>query len=120
MSAEIDFDKQDQMERIQQSLVPGETLFAVYDMRGGGTGFMGLTNKRLVIQDEGRIQKRRSLVSIPYSHIAMVSASDEGGGLLRTATSTMTVTTSGGQTFELDFRSGDKAQRAYTTIINHF
>lgn len=114
----IDFDNQSQMERIQAGLIPGETLFAVYDMKGGGSGFMGLTNKRLVIQDEGRIQKRRSLISIPYSQIAMVSAADEGG--LFRATSNLTLITASGQTFDLDFRSGDKAHRAYNIIISHF
>ena len=117
MADTVDFDNKGQFERIQSGIVPGETLYAVYDLRGSGTRFVGITDRRLIIQDEGRVRRRRSLISIPYGHIAMVASADEGG-LLR-KTSEMTIITSGGQSFDLDFRSGDKAERAYTLIIQH-
>lgn len=117
MSQTPDYDNKGQFDRIEAGIVPGETLYAVYDMKGGGTGFIGLTDRRIIVQDEGIVRKRRSLVSIPYAHIAMVSSADEGG--LFRSTSEMEITTSGGQAFEFQFRSGDKAQRAYSIIVQH-
>jgi hypothetical protein len=92
-------------------------LYAVYDMKGGGTGFLGLADRRVVLQDEGVLRKKRSLVSIPYSHISILASADEGGMLRRT--SELSIVTSGGQRFEMEFRSSDKAERAYTWIIQH-
>lgn len=112
----IDYDSKSQMERVQANLVPGETLLAVYDMKGGGTGFIGITDRRLIIQDEGRVRKRRSLISLPYSRITMVAASDEGGVLRRTSELTVFA---GSQEFEFEFRSGDKAERAHQLIVQH-
>jgi hypothetical protein len=118
INAGVDYDNASQYQRIQGGLIPGEQLFAVYDMRGGGTGFMGITNRRIITQDEGRWgQKKRLLVSIPYSHIAMVASKDEGGIMRKT--SELTLVTSNGQVFEFAFRSGDKAERAYTLVIQH-
>ncbi len=117
MGQQIDFDKRDQLERIQSGLVPGEELYAVYDMKGGGTGFVGLTDRRVILQDEGVLRKRRSLVSIPYSHISMLASADEGGIIRKT--SDLSIVTSGGQKFEMEFRSADKAERAYVWIIQH-
>lgn len=114
--ADVDFDNKGQLERIQGGLVPGETLYAVYDMKGGGTGFIGITDRRVIIQDEGRIKKRRQLISIPYSRITMIGAADEGGILRSTSELTLYA---GSQEFELEFRSGDKAQRAYAYIVQH-
>lgn len=117
MVADVDYDNKGQMERIQGGLVPNETLYAVYDMKGGGTGFIGITDRRLIIQDEGRLKKRRSLVSLPYGHIAMLASADEGGMLRKT--SELSIITSSGQTFDLEFRSADKAERAYIYIVQH-
>lgn len=112
-----DYDDPKQFERIQGGLIPGETLYAVYDMRGGGTGFVGITDRRVVIQDEGVVRKKRSLVSIPYGQIAMVAAADEGGLMRRT--SALSIVTTSGRQFDLEFRSGDKAERAYTYMLAH-
>lgn len=117
MSGSVDFDNKSQLERIQTGLVPGESLYAVYDMRGGETGFVGITDKRLILQNEGYIRKRKHIISIPYGHISMVASADEGR-MIR-ASSDLTIITSGGQTFEMQFRSGEKAERAYTYIIQH-
>jgi len=112
----VDFDNKGQLERIQGGLVEGENLYAVYDMKGGGTGFIGLTDRRIIIQDEGRVRKKKSLISIPYSRITMLASQDEGGVLRRTSELTIFP---GSHEFELEFRSGDKAERAYSYIIQH-
>jgi hypothetical protein len=116
MSQQVDYDNKSQLERIQGGLIPGETLYAVYDMKGGGTGFIGITDRRLIIQDEGKVRKRRSLISLPYSRITMISSADEGGMLRKTSELTVFA---GSQEFEFEFRSGDKAERAYTFIVQH-
>lgn len=113
---QIDFDNANQLQRIQGGLIPGETLYAVYDMKGAGTGFVGITDRRLIIQDEGRIRKGRSLITLPYSRITMLASKDEGGMLRRTSELTVYA---GSQEFEFEFRSGDKAERAYTYIVQH-
>ena len=69
----ISFDKQDQVDKIQAGLLPGESIIAVYDSKGGGTGFIGLTNRRVVLQDNGFVGKRVALTSVPYSKINAVS-----------------------------------------------
>jgi hypothetical protein len=45
------FDKQEQYDRIQDGLMPGESIVAVYDCIGAGTGFVGLTDRRVILQD---------------------------------------------------------------------
>ena len=116
MGESIDFDNPSQLQRIQAGLIPGETLYAVYDMKGGGTGFIGITDRRLIVQDEGRIRKRRSLITIPYSRITMLASADEGGIVRRTSELTVWA---GGQEFDFEFRSSDKAERAYTFIVRN-
>src|SRR5687768_12557866 len=45
------FDKQDQYDKIAANLLNGESILAVYDAIGAGTGFIGLTSLRVIIQD---------------------------------------------------------------------
>ena len=54
---DIQFDKQDQLAKIQAGLMPGEALFAVYDGKGTGTGFIGLTDLRVIYP--GQLVRRR-------------------------------------------------------------
>ena len=79
MADVVDFDNASQLARIQGGLIDGETLFAVYDMKGGGTGFIGLTDRRIILQDEGVLRKRKSLISIPYGHISMIASRMRAG-----------------------------------------
>lgn len=67
------FDKQDQFDKIASGLMPGEQIIAVYDCIGAGTGFMGVTTKRLVFQDNSFVGKKVAITSIPYSRITSVS-----------------------------------------------
>jgi hypothetical protein len=67
------FDKQDQLDKVATNLLQGEFIIAVYDAIGAGTGFIGLTNRRVVIQDNSFVGKKIALTSIPYSKINNVS-----------------------------------------------
>ena len=46
------FDNKGQLQQIQSGLLDGEQIIAVYDAVGAGTGFIGLTNRRVIIQDK--------------------------------------------------------------------
>ncbi len=47
----------------------------------------------------------------------MIASNDEGGALFKT--SELSLFTAGGQSFDLEFRKSDKAERAYRFIIQH-
>ncbi|MFJ9743566.1 PH domain-containing protein, partial [Streptomyces sp. NPDC101166] len=69
----IPFDRRDQLDKIQQGLMQGEQILAVYDAIGVGTGFLGLTDRRVIIQDNSFVGKKIAITSIPYARISSVS-----------------------------------------------
>ena len=77
--ADVMFDRREQFEKIREALLPGEVVEAVFDMKGGGTGFLGITNKRIVVYDKAFMRKMKAVVSIPYSRISSVATEDESG-----------------------------------------
>ena len=52
------YDKHEQFDKIVAGLLQGEVVEAVYDAIGAGTGFIGLTNKRVTIQDNSSSARR--------------------------------------------------------------
>lgn len=108
------FDKREQLQKVESVLVPGETIEAVFDMKGGGTGFLGITDKRLVIYDKAFLRKWKAVVSIPYSRVYSVASKDEGGVFVRS--SELVITTSGGE-HEFEFWGSDKAHQAHQMVI---
>jgi len=116
-----DFDRQDQVEKVQDALVPGETLEAVFDLKGTGTGFLGITTKRLIFYDKVFLRKMKAVVSLPYSRIATVAAQDQSGifsGRGFFASSTLIVVSNHGE-HEFEFRGADKAHLAHNLIMSH-
>ena len=119
--AEVIFDKKEQLEKIQAGLLPGETVEAVFDMKGGGTGFIGITSYRVIIYDKAFLQKMKAIVSIPYSRILTLAAEDESGLLIGRgffSSSKLILHTSHGER-EFDFRGADKAHLAHNLILAH-
>lgn len=114
-TSETLFDKKDQLEQIVPWLLEGERLYAVFDCKGAGTGFIAITDKRLLFYDKAFMRKRKALTSVPFNKITAVSSVDEGRGLFG-ATSELVVKT-GTEEFEFEFRGGDKAQKAYQFIM---
>ena len=112
----VEFDQKGQYDQIVPWLVGGEKLYAVYDLKGSGTGFIAVTNKRLMFYDKAFLGKRKALTSIPFRMITTVSSVDEGRGLFG-ATSQLVVKI-GPEAFEYEFKGGDKAQRAYALIMS--
>ncbi len=70
------FDKKDQLDKVQQALMPGETIDAVFDMKGGGTGFLGITSKWLIFYDKSFLRKMKAVISIPYSRVHTIAVAD--------------------------------------------
>jgi len=108
------YDNKSQYERIKAYLIPGEDLYAVFDCKGGGTGFAGITDRRVIFYDQGVFLKKKSMISIPYNQVVGIASVDEG---VIFQTSEITLITGAGR-FSFEFRGGDKAHKAYAYIMN--
>lgn len=108
------FDNKSQLDRIAAYVIPGETLKAVYDCKGGGTGFVGITDRRVIFYDQGILIKKKSMVSIPYHQVIAVASADEG---MIFQTSEIILITAAGK-FSFEFRGAEKAHWAYRYILN--
>jgi len=117
---DIVHDRKDQLKRIQQLLVTGERLYAVFDLKGGGTGFIGITDLRLVFMDQAFLRKQKAIVSVPYTRITAVGAEDSGKLILSSilGSSTLFVLTPT-KDWTFIFRSNDKAHLAYGLIMRN-
>src|SRR5262245_64106352 len=73
MAQQVRYDRREQYAQIESGLLPGESVIAVYDAVGVGTGFIGLTDRRVIIQDRSFVGKRVAITSIPYSKVSAVS-----------------------------------------------
>ena len=90
-------DRRDQLEQVQSGLLQGERLFAVYDAKGVGTGYIALTDRRVIIADKSFVGRAVALVSMPYSQVASVAVLSNAkftGNFF--STSGVIVTSSGG------------------------
>ena len=118
---EMYYDRKEQLQKIESGLLPDEVVEGVFDMKGGGTGFIGITNKRVIVYDKAFLRKMKAIVSIPYSRITSIAAEDESGlftGRGFFASSKVVLATSHGD-FEFDFRGADKAHYAHNLILSH-
>jgi hypothetical protein len=113
------FDKPDQLEKVRHGLLQGETILAVYDGIGVGTGFIGLTDRRVVLQDNSFVGKKVAVTSVPYSRINAVSFVSDKSMLGKFASSSSIAVSAGGQTYEIQFRGEDKAKHTHDVILWH-
>lgn len=119
---DIIVDKKDQLEKIEGVCLPNEIIRAVFDLKGGGTGFLGLTDKRIIFYDKAFMKKRKAIVSIPYSRIASVASEDNKGFIIRSGflvSDTLTVDPIGLEPRTFEFRGGDKAHAAHNIIMEY-
>ncbi len=107
------YDNESQYRRIVAYLMPGETLYAVYDCKGVGTGFVGITDRRVIFYDQGMLVKKRSMISIPYQNILAVAVADEG---VIFQSGEIVLLTAFGR-FAFEFRGPDKADWVYRFIL---
>ena len=111
------YDKQDQYDKIRASLLAGETIQVVFDCTGVGTGFVGLTDKRVILQDNSFVGGKSAVTSIPFSKISAVSfVSDKSifGKFIASSTIAITV---GSTVREATFRGEDKARFIHDYVL---
>ena len=116
---DVVYDLKDQLRTVEEGLLDGETVYAVYDGKGAGTGFVGLTDLRVILQDESYVGGRIALTSVPYSRIFSVSLVANRSVFGRwVEAATLAITTSE-DTFEVEMRGADKARHAHDLVL-HF
>jgi hypothetical protein len=115
----IVFDKQEQLQQIQSGLLDGEQIIAVYDAIGAGTGFIGLTDRRVIIQDKSFVGKKVAITSIPYSKITSVSVVSNkswAGSFFSSGSIAIHV---GTHTYEVEFRGDQKSHHVHNVVLHY-
>ncbi len=115
-------DKKEQLEKIESICLPDEIIRAVFDMKGAGTGFLGITDKRIIYYDKAFLKSKKALVSIPYERIASVASEDHKGFLIKSGffiSDVLTISPIGLEPKTFEFRGGDKAHIAHNMIMEH-
>lgn len=116
----IAHDKPEQLRFVQEGLLEGEQLHAVFDCKGAGTGFIGLTDRRVILQDHSFVGKKIALVSLPFNRIASVAILTNKsvlGGFF--SSGELLITTVGGSHHTAEFRGADKTKFAHDFILWH-
>ncbi len=114
MSYQVEFDNKHQMERIQSMVSAPEQLHAVFDEKGRGSGFVGITDRRIIFMDQGVIRKKKMIVSLPYSKITALATEDTGGVIFN---SSSLLVIAGSREFDFEFHTKEKAHRAHELIM---
>jgi hypothetical protein len=114
---EVIHDKWEQLEQIRAGLLQGEIVYAVYDCIGVGTGFVGITNMRVILQDKSFVGNKLAVVSVPYKNIRSVSMLSNKSMMGRFASTSSIGIDTGGSIKEADFRGDDKAKHAHDLIL---
>lgn len=117
--ADIPYDRKEQLKQIESGLLRGEQIIAVYDAIGAGTGFLGLTDRRVIVQDKSFVGKRVAITSIPYSKISAVSVVSNksiAGSFFSSGAIAIHV---GTHTHEVEFRGSEKAHHVHDVILHY-
>src|SRR3954464_8191501 len=117
--SDVVYDNKGQLEQVQSGLLEGEQVIAVYDAIGAGTGFIGLTNRRVIIQDKSFVGKRIAITSIPYSKISSVSVVSNkswAGQFFSSGTIAINV---GTHSYEVEFRGNEKTHHVHNVILHY-
>ncbi len=113
--SEVIFDKRDKMQRVEEMLVPGEQLFMVLDCKGRGSCFLGVTDERLIIRDDGFARFKKAIISVPYGRIYAVGVDQSAGWVKGSSRITFSA---GDDDWDLNFK-GDKARQAYAVVMEN-
>ena len=113
----VPFDQQGQLDKIIEGLMPGEQVLAVYDAIGAGTGFIGVTDKRVIIQDNSYVGKKIALVSIPFSRISSVSVLSNKSMFGSFFSSSQVAVNTASKAYEVEFRGDGKAKHVHDLIL---
>ena len=80
---------------------------------------MGVTDRRVILQDNSFVGKKIALTSIPYSRVTAVSYISNKSMLGKfSSTSDIAISVSG-RTYEVEFRGDDKAKHVHDAILWH-
>jgi hypothetical protein len=115
----IPHDRPEQLQQIQSGLLEGEEVIAVYDAVGTGTGFLGLTNRRVIIQDKSFVGKKVAITSVPYARITSVSVVSNkswAGSFFSSGAIAINV---GTHTYEIEFRGVEKSHHVHNVILHY-
>jgi hypothetical protein len=116
---DVVFDKQEQLQQIQSGLLDGERIIAVYDAIGAGTGFIGLTDRRVIIQDKSFVGKKIAITSIPYAKITSVSVVSNkswAGSFFSSGSIAIHV---GAHSYMVDFRGDQKSHHVHNVVLHY-
>jgi hypothetical protein len=119
---DIIIDKQDQLEKIEGICLEDEIIRAVFDLKGRGTGFIGITNKRVIYYDKEFLRGKKALVSIPINRIAAVASEDNKGFFIKSGflvSDTLSISSIGLEPKTFEFRGGEKAHQAHNILMEY-
>ncbi|WP_433827247.1 PH domain-containing protein [Actinoplanes sp. CA-015351] len=116
--SDVVYDNKGQLEQVQSGLIEGEQVIAVYDAIGAGTGFIGLTDRRIIVQDKSFVGKRVAITSIPYSKVSSVSVVSNKSWAGQFFSSGIIAITVGTHVYEVEFRGSDKAHAVHNLILS--
>ena len=117
--SDVIYDNKGQFQQVESGLLEGEQIIAVYDAIGAGTGFIGVTNRRVIVQDKSFVGKKIAITSIPYSKITSVSVVSNkswGGTFFSTGAIAIHV---GTHTYEVEFRGDQKSHHVQNVILHY-
>jgi len=116
------YDKEEQLEKMEGFCQPDEVIRAVFDLKGAATGFLGVTDRRVIFFDKAYARDQLAMVSIPYSRISTVGSSDDRGFVIKRGffvTDRLTITGLGFEEKTFEFRGGYKAHQAHNIIMEY-
>ena len=117
--SDVIYDSKGQYKQIESGLLDGEQIIAVYDAVGAGTGFLGLTTRRVIIQDKSFAGKRVAITSIPYSRISSVSVVSNKSWAGQYFSSGVIAIIVGAHVYEIEFRGSDKTHHVHNVILHY-
>ncbi|MEV1292917.1 hypothetical protein [Pseudonocardia sp. NPDC049635] len=112
------FDERDQLDTVAAALLPGERIIAVYDALDPSIGFIGLTELRILLQDNAFDGARTALTSIPYGRVgsvSLLSGRTVTGGFVPSDRLALTV---GPHTYELALRDPGRARHVHDVVLD--
>jgi hypothetical protein len=84
-----------------------------------GTGFIGITSLRVILQDNSFVGKKVALTSVPYKGIHAVSFVSNKSMLGKFSSSSEIAITTSGHTYEVEFRGDEKAKHVHDVVLWH-
>ncbi len=97
----------DPAQGIRSYIIPGETLYATYSCTGPNIDIVGITDQRVIFQDQAIVRDKVQIVSLPYNHIIAVAS----------AVPEITLLTPIGN-FTFAFHDRDKADWVYRFVMH--